>query len=68
MDIDRHLLFIFKNVFREFRGVNKSKLIYLFTIIKKKNTCETLLYVAVLGVSCGMPDLDLPRSMWDLVP
>ena len=36
MDIDRHLLFIFKNVFREFRGVNKSKLIYLFTIIKKK--------------------------------
>ena len=47
--------------------INQKLFIYLFTTIKKKNIGETLIYVAVLGLSCGMPDLDLPHSMWDLV-
>ena len=48
---DRHLLFIFKNVFRDFHGLNKHKLfIYLLLL---KNTCKTFIYLAVLGLSCG---------------
>ena len=44
------LAFHFKNVFREFHGMNKF-ISYLFII--KKNTCKTCIYLAVLGLTCG---------------
>ena len=50
------LAFHFKNVFREFHGMNKF-ISYLFII--KKNTCKTCIYLAVLGLNLRHLDLDL---------